>query len=95
MPFIKDLMVGDLIDEPLFRRRNERADGPIAAEHQIEQSITAMGDQFQLNYMHSPLLLPLCSAQPSRCESSSHLPKDVEIIIFLASKLKAATHVYF
>lgn len=44
--------------QPLFKRRNERDDRPITAEHEIEQSIIAMGDQFQLNYIHSLLILP-------------------------------------
>ncbi|TNN70842.1 hypothetical protein EYF80_018976 [Liparis tanakae] len=40
------------------KRRNERADRPITAEQETEQSIIAMGDQFRLNYIHSPLLVP-------------------------------------
>lgn len=58
MSLIRDLMVDSLIDVPLFKRKRERLDHPIAAEHQIEQSIIAMGDQFQLNYIHSLLLVP-------------------------------------
>lgn len=58
MSLIRDLMVDSLIDVPLFKRKRERLDRPITAEHQIEQSIIAMGDQFQLNYIHSLLLVP-------------------------------------
>lgn len=50
-------MVDSLIDVPLFKGKRERFDRPITAEHQIEQSIIAMGDQFQLNYIHSLLLV--------------------------------------
>lgn len=46
------------IDGPLFKRRKQRGDGPITAQHLIEQSVIAMGDPFQLNYLRSPLLLP-------------------------------------
>lgn len=35
-----------------------RDDRPITAAPGTQQSIIAMGDQFQLNYIHSLLLLP-------------------------------------
>lgn len=55
-----------------FQEKERESDRPITAEHQIEQSIIAMGDQFQRNYIHS-LLLVLCRAQPSRREGCSHV----------------------
>lgn len=59
---IKDSIVGNLKDGPFSTSFQEEEweghDRPIAAAHEIEQSIIAMGDQFQLNYIHSLLLSP-------------------------------------
>lgn len=55
MSSIKDLMVGNLIDGPLFNLFSREGMREMIA--QSLQSI-AMGDQFQLNYIHSLLLVP-------------------------------------
>lgn len=90
---IKDSIIGNLKVGPVstsFQEEEWERDGrPIAAAHEIEQSIIAMGDQFQLNYIHSLLLSPSVVLSPAAGKVLLILERCSDNYVFLMVNLSS------